>query len=582
MRRSAFAMSTVLGVALATLGVVALPQGASSATAEHRYLVVARSAADLSGLKAVARSAGANIADVGGSSVMAVQATAAEASTINSSSLSSLVVRDRRVSLIGPESSGVTSLPTGLTRRAFDGGHVSSHPAAQDPAHALPGLMWNQDRIRSPQANSVTYGSSAVTVAVADTGLDYTHSELKGRIAGQVDFATGTANEVCKTVFGRDDTDMAALFGGPANTDWNGHGSWIGGNIGGALDRVGINGIAPKVTLFDLKISDWCGSTWDSSILGAFEYAAAHHFDVLSISFGGYLDRTFAEDEAIYQQYVTDVANARAAGTLIVAAAGNEHVRLGSGGVVLSHGSLNIPGGALADLNGLYETPGGIPGVVAVAATGNVVAAPSSTCAAGTFETSSATCRLASNAHQAAGIGKQDQLTYYSNYGPRIDIAGPGGARKFNLPNSDGGGTAGFPDTTADGYAAFEDFSITSNWALEIPCTFNLPSPTFYAGECYSSIQGTSMATPHVAAVAGLVASAKPWLRHHPAAILALLEGTARSTRNYTPGLSATDTSPADLTGRACPTGYCHLGGPAISRRDAYGAGILDARAALG
>jgi subtilisin family serine protease len=147
---------------------------------------------------------------------------------------------------------------------------------------------------------------------------------------------------------------------------------------------------------------------------------------------------------------------------------------------------------------------------------------------------------------------------------------------------ADGGGTGGFPDTTADAYAAFEDFSITSNWALEIPCTSNLPSRTFYASECYSSIQGTSMATPHVAALAGLVVSAKPWLRHHPAAILALLEGTARDTRNYTRGLSATDTTPGDLTGVACPTGYCHLGGPALSSRDAYGAGIVDVRAALG
>jgi len=567
---------------MATLGVVALPQAANSATTEHRYIVVARSAADLGALKAVANKAGANVQDVGGSTVMAVQATAAEVSTIDSSSLSSLVVRDRRVSLVDPESTRVTSRPTALNRKAYHGDNGSGRAAAQDPAYALPGLMWNQDRIRSPEANAVTYGSPAVTVAVADTGLDYTHSELKGRIAGQVDFATGTANEVCKTDFGADDTDLAALFGGPANTDWNGHGTWIGGNIGGALDKVGVNGIASKVKLFDLKIADWCGSTWDSSILGAFEYAATHHFDVVSISFGGYLDRTAPDQEAIYQQYVTAVAKARAAGTLIVAAAGNEHVRLGKGGLVLSSGILNVPGDPLTDLHGLYETPGGIPGVVAVAATGNVVKAPSATCALGTFETASATCRPASDAHQPAGIGQKDQLTYYSNYGPRIDIAAPGGARKFNLPNADGGGTAGFPDTTTDGFTAFEDFSITSNWAVEIPCTYNLPGPTFYNGECYSSIQGTSMATPHVSAVAGLVASAKPWLRHHPAAILDLLKETARDARNYTAGLSATDTSPADRTGVPCPTGYCHLGGPPISSKDAYGAGIVDAKRAVG
>ena len=44
--------------------------------------------------------------------------------------------------------------------------------------------------------------------------------------------------------------------------------------------------------------------------------------------------------------------------------------------------------------------------------------------------------------------------------------------------------------------------------------------------------------------------------------------------RNHTPPLSATDTSPADLTGVACPTGFCHLGGAPISNRNAYGAGL--------
>jgi len=216
---------------------------------------------------------------------------------------------------------------------------------------------------------------------------------------------------------------------------------------------------------------------------------------------------------------------------------------------------------------------------VMVSATGNVVAAPSANCAPGTIGSPTngdAVCKPTTDAHQAKGVGQKDQLTYYSNYGPRIDIAGPGGARKFNVPAADRGGTGGFPYTTADGYTAFEDFSITSNWALEIPCFFDLGFG--YPGECYSTIQGTSMATPHVSAVAGLVASRSAAIRHHPDAILAVLKLTAsRSSHNTTQPLSATDTSPGDRTGVACTTGYCHLGGPAISDRDAYGAGVVDA-----
>jgi hypothetical protein len=50
---------------------------------------------------------------------------------------------------------------------------------------------------------------------------------------------------------------------------------------------------------------------------------------------------------------------------------------------------------------------------------------------------------------------------------------------------------------------------------------------------------------------------------------------------NTTPGLSATDLSGGDSGGGTCPTGYCHLGGPAISDKDAYGAGIVNAAAAV-
>ena len=71
-----------------------------------------------------------------------------------------------------------------------------------------------------------------------------------------------------------------------------------------------------------------------------------------------------------------------------------------------------------------------------------------------------------------------------------------------------------------------------------------------------------------------LIASAHPSLRHRPGALVAPLKATARSVRNFTPPLSATDTSPGDLTGLPCDTGFCHLGGAPISNRNAYGAGL--------
>ena len=154
--------------------------------------------------------------------------------------------------------------------------------------------------------------------------------------------------------------------------------------------------------------------------------------------------------------------------------------------------------------------------MVDVSSTGRVVVPSSASCPPGTIGDPgdpdadppvppdfNATCKPTSDPHQAAGPGKTNQLAYYSNYGPRIDIAGPGGARKFNLPNFDRGGTPGFPYTIEDLTNAWEVFSTTSNWAVEIPCFTFTKGSGFPQGECYSTIQGTSMAAPQVVGVAG-------------------------------------------------------------------------------
>ena len=87
----------------------------------------------------------------------------------------------------------------------------------------------------------------------------------------------------------------------------------------------------------------------------------------------------------------------------------------------------------------------------------------------------------------------------------------------------------------------------------------------------------------HAAAVAALAASAFPILRHHPFLLQAWLEVTAENLgSNTTPPLSATDLSAGDLSGMLCSNGYCHLGGEAISKNDAYGAGLVNAKHAVG
>jgi Subtilase family len=293
-----------------------------------------------------------------------------------------------------------------------------------DPAFDYKGLLWDYGRIGLPQGWKTSAGSSAVTVGVADTGLDFTHAELAPKVKQVVDLTTLEDPPLCKSLFGISDQDLAAQFGGPAETDWYGHGSWIGGNIAAALDGKGVNGIAPKVNLVSLKIAHWCGFSYSTTEIASFIKAADLGVDVVNISFGGYADRSNPDDELLYQAYIDAVAYARSKGTIIVAAAGNEHLRIGAGGKVISHGPLTTPGTDPADFQdyfGLYEVPGGIPGVVDVSSTGRVVNPSSASCPPGTVGDSGdpdadppvapnfeATCKPASDPHQAAGPGQAE------------------------------------------------------------------------------------------------------------------------------------------------------------------------------
>jgi lantibiotic leader peptide-processing serine protease len=590
---AAMAVITVLAALLAT-PVTAAPSAKADA---GRYLVVARSAADLAGLRATAARQGAKVLrTMPQIKAMVVSAPASARSRLAADRRTLGVARDRlhRVTVEDPAAAPNLSKPGAL------GGAKVRLPAAAaarsaatginpDPAWDYKGLLWDYRRIGLPRGWKTTAGSPKVTVGVADTGLDFTHAELAPKVKRVVDLTDLEDPPLCKTLFGLSDDDLAAQFGGPAETDWYGHGSWIGGNIAAALDGKGVNGIAPKVNLVSLKISQWCGFSYQTTEIAAFITAANLGVDVVNISFGGYLDRSDPEQELIYQAYIGAVRYARGKGTIIVAAAGNEHVRVGAGGRVLSHGQLSTPGDPAEDwpdLFGMYETPGGVPGVVDVSATGRRVVPSSASCPPGTIGDPgdptadpdfNATCKPASDPHQAAGQGKANQLAYYSDYGPRIDLAGPGGARKFNLANFDRGGTPGFPYTADDLTNAWQEFNITSNWATQIPCFFFSAAAGFHEGNCYSTIQGTSMAAPHVTASLALVASAHPSLRKHPGRLLARLKARANTdVHNTTRALSATDTSPGDLTGLPCDIGYCHLTGPRISDNDAYGAGLVN------
>ena len=264
--------------------------------AKHRYIVVAKSAANFDNLRFDAIRIGAKIElEMRNAGLLAISSKVDLKAILEKSIYVKKVLPDLIRPLIKPEKEEVNSFPG---RVRIDRGYspILNQSITPDPAYLLHGLMWNINRINAPSAWKLSTGNSTVVVGVADTGLDYTHSELANKVTDVIDFT----DSYCSDNFGASDADQAATYGGPATTDWNGHGTWIGGNIASALDGVGVNGIAPDVQLVALKIAQWCGSAWDSSILNSFYYAADHNIDVVSISFGGYMDRTDPDQDNTY------------------------------------------------------------------------------------------------------------------------------------------------------------------------------------------------------------------------------------------------------------------------------------------
>ncbi|WP_117211428.1 S8 family serine peptidase [Allorhizocola rhizosphaerae] len=133
-----------------------------------------------------------------------------------------------------------------------------------------------------------------VRVAVIDTGVDYTHPDLAGRVVKGYDFANGDADPM----------------------DDHGHGTHVAGIIAGmAAAPGGVTGVAPEATIVAYKVLNDRGSGYTSDIVAAIEAAASGQADVINLSLGG------PGDGSDPMSLAAKAASQR--GVVVVAAAGN-------------------------------------------------------------------------------------------------------------------------------------------------------------------------------------------------------------------------------------------------------------------
>jgi subtilisin family serine protease len=149
--------------------------------------------------------------------------------------------------------------------------------------------QWAPDRVRAPSTWPLTTGAG-VTVAVVDTGANFGHEDLLGRLIAGPDYVDG----------GEPDDD-------------NGHGTHVTVAIVGDKDGQGVNGIAPSAHALVLRALGADGFGDVSDIAAAFDYAGSQGIPIVSASLGG----------PVFSPLLDDAIRAHPR-TLYIVAAGND------------------------------------------------------------------------------------------------------------------------------------------------------------------------------------------------------------------------------------------------------------------
>ncbi|MGW1817576.1 S8 family peptidase [Streptomyces sp. NPDC002125] len=265
--------------------------------------------------------------------------------------------------------------------------------AGQDP---LEPLQWDLPAIKADKAHQKSLGSSKVTVAVIDTGVDDTHPDLAPNFDRE-------ASVNC--VSGAPDTTDGAWRPAAGESD---HGTHVAGTIAAAKNGVGVTGVAPGVKVSGIKVSTPAGFFYTEAVVCGFVWAAEHGVDVTNNSY--YTDpwlfncKNDPDQGALVEAITRATRYAEGKGVVNVAAAGNSDHDLALDAIedtTSPNDTTTVT--RTIDPSACPDIPTMLPGVVTVSATG------------------------------AKGLKSS-----YSNYGLGvIDVAAPGGdSTRYQTPDA--------------------------------------------------------------------------------------------------------------------------------------------------
>jgi subtilisin family serine protease len=215
---------------------------------------------------------------------------------------------------------------------------ASGSTAGMDP---LDGDLWGLNLVRSNIARAKQAGDKRVYVGVLDTGVDGSHPDIAPNFNNELsrNFTVDIPNDSDGGEF-----DGPCEFRGcvdPANWDDGGHGTHVAGTIGAAANGFGISGVAPGVSLVNIRGGQDAGSFFLQPVVDAITYGADIGLDVINMSFyvdPWYMncinDSTATAEEQLEQRTIISTVQralnyAHRKGVTLIGAGGNNHEDLG-------------------------------------------------------------------------------------------------------------------------------------------------------------------------------------------------------------------------------------------------------------
>ncbi|HVE26248.1 MAG TPA: S8 family serine peptidase [Sporichthya sp.] len=377
--------------------------------------------------------------------------------------------------------------------------------------------LWGLTAINAAEAHKTERGDRRVMVGILDTGVDGTHPDIAPNFNAKLsrNFTTDMPNDSAGIEL--DGPCEAAGCKDPSNADDNGHGTHVAGTIAAALNGFGLSGVAPDVQIVNVRGAQDSGLFFLQPTVNAITYAADIGIDVLNMSF--YVDpyaancaanpadtaEQQAEQQMILEGMKRAMAYADAKGVTQVVALGNANQD-----PTAPHVDASSPD---------YPQNGAHPRLV----DGTCPSMPAGD----------------EHAIRVGAYGPSGNKAGYSNFGPSLSVAAPGGWTDDYAGTAEGsqpqnGILSAMPRSLAVRMGAVDSSGglteLGRSNAVEEACK---AGPTGRVCGYYWYLQGTSMATPHVAGVVALIVSAYgkgdgARFGLAPAAVRTILEGTAR------------------------------------------------------